>query len=111
MLFKTEHGGSRCDLSRVQYERRSVRMAQADLRPAPFRSGFCSARARASIRRALPRFRILCAVYLSHDVDLRLFEGDDFRRTELIKEPERGEAHAEKWKVALLERAWSEDRG
>ncbi len=49
------------------------------------------------------------AVYLSHGVDLRLYEGDDFRRTELIKDPALVEAHAEKWKVALLERAWSED--
>ena len=49
------------------------------------------------------------AVYLSIGVDLRLMEADDFRRTELIKQPEHVEARASEWKTALLERAWSED--
>ena len=49
------------------------------------------------------------AVYLSIGVDLRLMEADDFRRTELIKQPELVEARASQWKAALLERAWSED--
>ena len=49
------------------------------------------------------------AVYLSIGVDLRLMEADDFRRTELIKQPELVEARASEWKSALLEKAWSED--
>ena len=36
-------------------------------------------------------------------------EADDFRRTELIKQPELVEARASEWKTALLETAWSED--
>ena len=46
-------------------------------------------------------------VYLSIGVDLRLMEADDFRRTELIKQPELVEARASEWKSALLETAWS----
>ena len=48
------------------------------------------------------------AVYLSHGVDLRLMEAEDFRRTELIRLPELVEARAAEWKTALLEKAWSE---
>ena len=46
---------------------------------------------------------------LAMGVDLRLMEGEDFRHTELIKQPERVEARASQWKSALLDRAWSED--
>jgi hypothetical protein len=47
------------------------------------------------------------AVYLPSGVDIRLFEGDDFRRTELCKDAPEAYALADKWHAALMEVGWS----
>ncbi len=47
-----------------------------------------------------------CARYLPSGIDLRLVEGDDFRRTELHKDGHLGEIRSAEWKQALEERGW-----
>ena len=48
-----------------------------------------------------------CVVrYMPHGLDLRLMLGDEFRRTELLKDAPRVEARAGEWRTALLERGW-----
>ena len=46
------------------------------------------------------------AVYLPSGVDVRLFEGDDFRRTQLVRDSPEVTALSDKWRAALLERGW-----
>jgi hypothetical protein len=48
-----------------------------------------------------------CVVrYMPHGVDLRLMQGDDFRRTELLKDAPRVEARAAGWLQKLRDRGW-----
>jgi hypothetical protein len=47
------------------------------------------------------------AIYLPIGIDLRLFEGDDFRRTQLVRDSPELTALADKWRVALLEHDWA----
>jgi hypothetical protein len=44
--------------------------------------------------------------YLSSGLDLRLLEGDGFRRTQLCKTAPEANELAEGWKKALVERGW-----
>ena len=46
------------------------------------------------------------ARYLPTGIDLRLMQGQDFRRTELHREADAATAKAAEWKAALLERGW-----
>jgi hypothetical protein len=46
------------------------------------------------------------ARYLPAGLDLRVMQGDDFRRTELHKDAPSVQARAEEWRSALLERGW-----
>ena len=47
------------------------------------------------------------AVYLPSGIDLRLFEGEDFRRTQLVRDSPAVTAVSDKWRAALLERGWA----
>jgi hypothetical protein len=46
------------------------------------------------------------AQYLSTGIDLRLLEGDRFRRTQLCHSATAANILAEQWRLALLERGW-----
>jgi hypothetical protein len=46
------------------------------------------------------------AQYLSTGIDLRLLEGDGFRKTQLCHSPTAANILAEQWRLALLERGW-----
>jgi len=46
------------------------------------------------------------AVHLHNGVDLRLLEGGEFRRTQLLKDAPAVQALAQKWREALGERGW-----
>ena len=48
------------------------------------------------------------AVYLPSGIDVRLFEGDDFRRTQLVRDSPEVETLTNKWEKALLERGWTQ---
>jgi hypothetical protein len=48
------------------------------------------------------------AVYLPTGIDVRLFEGDDFRRTQLVRDSCEVDALADKWRTALAERGWNQ---
>ena len=48
-----------------------------------------------------------CVVhYLSSGLDLRLLEGDGFRRTQLCKTASEAETLSQGWRAALMERGW-----
>jgi hypothetical protein len=47
------------------------------------------------------------AVYLPTGIDLRLMEGQDFRRTQLVKDAPEADAKSQAWREALIERAWT----
>jgi hypothetical protein len=47
------------------------------------------------------------AVYLPIGVDLRLLEGDDFRRTKLCKDAPEAHELADMWRDALHRSGWS----
>ena len=47
------------------------------------------------------------AVYLPSGVDLRLFEGADFRRTQLCKDAPETYALADTWLAALVDAGWA----
>jgi hypothetical protein len=47
------------------------------------------------------------ALYLPTGIDLRLIEGEDFRRTQLLKDGPSVEAKAEEWRMKLREKGWS----
>jgi hypothetical protein len=46
------------------------------------------------------------AVYLSTGIDVRLFEGADFRRTQLVRDAIESTALSDSWTRKLLEREW-----
>jgi hypothetical protein len=46
------------------------------------------------------------AVYLPTGIDVRLFEGADFRRTQLVRDAIESTAVSDGWKHNLLERDW-----
>ena len=46
------------------------------------------------------------ARYLPAGIDLRLMQGQEFRRTELHRDADAATAKAAEWKAALLERGW-----
>ena len=46
------------------------------------------------------------ARYLPSGIDLRLMQGQEFRRTELHGDADAATAKATEWKAALLERGW-----
>jgi hypothetical protein len=49
-----------------------------------------------------------CVVrYVPSGLDLRLMQGDDFRRTELLKDAPSVEARAPEWRTALNDRGWT----
>ena len=48
------------------------------------------------------------ARYLPTGIDLRLMQGQEFRRTELHRDADAATAKAAEWKAALLERGWSD---
>jgi hypothetical protein len=45
--------------------------------------------------------------YVPAGLDLRLIQGDEFRRTELHRDAEAANAKATEWKAALTERGWA----
>lgn len=47
------------------------------------------------------------AVYMPTGIDLRLMEGEDFRRTELLKDGPAVEARAEEWRGKLGGKGWA----
>ncbi len=47
------------------------------------------------------------ALYLAHGVDVRLLEGEELRRTQLVKDGPAAEALADEWRVAALKLGWS----
>lgn len=47
------------------------------------------------------------AVYMPTGIDLRLMEGEDFRRTQLLKDGPAVETFAEEWKAKLRAAGWS----
>src|SRR5688500_2467328 len=51
------------------------------------------------------------AVYLPLGVDLRLFEGADFRRTQLCNDAPEANALSDKWRAALVEVGWTNTEG
>jgi hypothetical protein len=58
------------------------------------------------VRKGEREFR--CVVYyLSSGIDVRLMEGDDFRRTQLCKIAPEVEKLSEKWLKALVEVGWN----
>ena len=48
------------------------------------------------------------AVYLGHGVDLRLLDGGDIRRTQLVRDGPQAEAMAEDWHGKALSLGWAE---
>ena len=46
-------------------------------------------------------------IYLPSGIDVRLFEGADFRRTQLLHDGPAVDQLCEHWRTALLERGWS----
>ena len=46
------------------------------------------------------------ALYLPIGIDVRLFEGADFRRTQLVRDAIESMAVSDGWKRKLLEREW-----
>jgi hypothetical protein len=46
------------------------------------------------------------AVYMPTGIDLRLMQGEDFRRTELLREGPAVEIRAEEWRGRPLEKGW-----
>ena len=53
------------------------------------------------------RTLVCLAVYLTHGVDVRLMEGEDFRRTQLCKDALEVEVLSHKWRTALIDVGWS----
>jgi hypothetical protein len=47
------------------------------------------------------------ARYLPNGIDMRLFEGDDFRRTQLVKDAIASTAVSEEWKQKLQAHGWA----
>ena len=48
-----------------------------------------------------------CVVhYLPTGIDVRLLEGDDFRRTQLVRDAPETEKLSQGWRAALIERGW-----
>lgn len=47
------------------------------------------------------------AVYVPIGIDLRLMEGEDFRRTQLCKDAPDAWALTDKWRAALIEGGWA----
>jgi hypothetical protein len=47
------------------------------------------------------------AVYLPTGIDVRLFEGSDFRRTQLVRDAPAVTALSDKWRAALREHGWT----
>jgi hypothetical protein len=47
------------------------------------------------------------AVYMPTGIDLRLIEGEDFRRTQLLRDGPALEARAAEWRAKLLAAGWS----
>lgn len=47
------------------------------------------------------------AHYLPSGIDVRLMEGEDFRRTQLVKDASAAHSLASDWLTALKARAWS----
>jgi len=47
------------------------------------------------------------ALYLAHGVDVRLLEGEELRRTQLVKDRPRAEALADEWRGAATRLGWS----
>lgn len=47
------------------------------------------------------------AVYLPSGIDVRLFEGEDFRRTQLVCDSPELTAFSDKWRAALFEHGWT----
>jgi hypothetical protein len=58
-----------------------------------------------TVRKADRELRCV-ARYLPIGIDLRLMQGDDFRRTELHKNADAANAKSAEWKMALVERGW-----
>ena len=50
------------------------------------------------------------AHYLPSGIDLRLMEGTDFRRTQLVRDAPAVNALAENWKIALEARGWMDQQ-
>ena len=50
------------------------------------------------------------AVYLPTGIDMRLMEGADFRRTQLVRDSREVDSLSEKWRSALVAREWESDR-
>jgi hypothetical protein len=51
---------------------------------------------------------LLCvAVYLQNGIDVRLMEGEDFRRTQLVKDAPATALLSQKWCAALIASGWS----
>jgi hypothetical protein len=46
------------------------------------------------------------ALYLPSGIDVRLFEGDDFRRTQLVRDAIESRSLSDVWKQKLEERGW-----
>lgn len=46
------------------------------------------------------------AVYLPTGIDVRLMEGDGFRRTQLVRDAGECTALSDDWKLKLVERGW-----
>jgi hypothetical protein len=46
------------------------------------------------------------ARYLPIGIDLRLMQGEDFRRTQVHRDADAATARAAEWKAALVERGW-----
>jgi hypothetical protein len=50
------------------------------------------------------------AVYLPTGIDLRLMQGEEFRRTQLLRDGPAAQELAEEWRLKLRERGWTLDR-
>jgi hypothetical protein len=46
------------------------------------------------------------AQYLSSGIDVRLLEGDGFRRTQLCRDAPEADTLAKQWRAALIEQGW-----
>jgi hypothetical protein len=46
------------------------------------------------------------ALYLATGIDLRLMEGEDFRRTQLLRDGPAVQELADEWRLKLIERGW-----
>jgi len=47
------------------------------------------------------------AVYQACGIDVRLMEGDGFRRTRLVRDAGECTALSDEWKTKLIERGWT----